>query len=247
MKKILGSKAWDIVWITCGEAALLYCVYKNYVDNYAGQSKSAWDWFLLFIVGIGSILAPLIVNLMANQKAKLATGLGTIGAVLDAINYFSLGIVGSCVTAVWAFITYLKGFITYRKKSLEVSKVSRKNLIISLVVAIVGSVIAFFLGGYMTSADPVWFKICNILLIFSMLISQYLLIEGNSASWFAWIVTNVFQIITTAYPAFVLHNSASLGYFVVSIMFIINSVKGAVLWYKPSGKESKDEKQATNA
>lgn len=246
LKKVMGSKAWDIIWLACGWGALIIATLLPII-----QGQASFDiWTAINLVG--AILAPLIVNLMANQKIKLGSGIGIIGAGLDVANYFRLGIMGSVMTAIWAFITYIKGFITFGKQTGEfkASKTSKKDLITCAVVAVIGCAIVVWLYYIANPAslpdfissqvagmqkDPTWFQICNILLIVSMMVSQYLLTAGNASAWFAWIVTNAFQVITTAYSAFALGQGPA--YFVVSIMFVFNTIKGCVMWYEP--KDSK--------
>ena len=267
MKKIMGSKLWDIIWLICGWSILITVSSLSFDPNAgvamvseAEQSsviRMNWIWFIVTLVG--AVLAPLIVNFMANQKVKIGSGLGIIGAGLDVANYWHMGIIGSVMTAVWAFITYIKAFISFSKKSsgddgkFQAAKTSKKDLIVCGAVALIGCTVAvtlyfapvsLFAGSFMEAnimsiqGDPMWIKICNIILIVSMMISQYLLTAGNSSAWFAWIVTNILQIITAGYAAFGTGEMGNPAYFIVGIMFIINTVKGCVMWYEPASEKA---------
>lgn len=140
MRNVMSSKAWDIIWLVCGWTALIVATLLPII-----QGTGNFDiWVGINL--IGAILAPLIVNLMANQKVKLGTGMGIVGAGLDAANYFRLGIIGSVMTAIWAFITYVKGFITFSKKDeFKASKTSKKDLLSCAIVAVISCSIVVWL------------------------------------------------------------------------------------------------------
>ncbi|MDO4730781.1 MAG: nicotinamide mononucleotide transporter [Clostridia bacterium] len=259
----MGSKAWDIIWLACGWGTLITVSILSFdpkagvgmpgsADDHYTETMN-WVWFIVTL--IGAILAPLIVNLMANQKVRLGSGIGVVGAGLDVANYWNMGIIGSVMTAVWAFITYVKGFISSGKQKGEfkAAKTSKKDLIVCGTVALIGCAVAvilyfapasMFAGTFMEDNviniqnDPMWIKICNIILIVSMMISQYLLTAGNASAWFAWIITNILQIITAGYVAFGSAETGNPAYFIVGLMFIINTVKGCVMWYEPSDKKA---------
>ena len=220
--KILKSKTWDIIWLIVGIVLVLWSAYYSYEGSVN---------LLLVTSCVGGILGLVIVNLFANQKGKIASALGVVGAGFDTFNNYKFGLLGNVFVGVYCGILYLKGYFTLDKE-IEVTKVTRSNLYISVIISLVGAIVLYFYSGTILPENaPLWVIVLNIAVFLVQVISQYLMVEGKAVSWLGWILANFINIILQVYIIFQVNEPAAMIYLAMTIMYQLNSFKAAILWY----------------
>ncbi|WP_152392764.1 nicotinamide mononucleotide transporter [Paenibacillus guangzhouensis] len=220
--KVLKSKTWDTCWLILGIVLVIASTYYSYSGTFD---------LLLVTSFIGGILGMVIVLLFANQYGKTASGLGVVGAIFDTFNNFKYGLLGNVFVGIYCAALYAKGFLTMGKE-IEVTKVTKSNLYISAIIALVGSVVLYFYGGTILPADaPLWVIVFNVLVFLVQVISQYLMVEGKAISWIGWILANFINLALQIYVIVQGNSPTAMIYLSMTIMFQLNSIKAAILWY----------------
>jgi hypothetical protein len=227
--KIFKSRQWDISWLVVGIILVLIGTYNSIkVEGFFTDGV-----FNVTIVTscVGGILGMIIVQLFANQKGRLGSGLGVIGAGLDTFNYYKFGLLGNVFVGVYCAILYFKGFVTIKQK-LEVTKLTKLNLIVSLILAVFGAVVLYFFAGtILPEGAPIWVLVLNIVIFVVQVVSQYLMVEGKAISWIGWIVANFINIALNGYVVSQGLTPEALNYLFMTIMYQLNSFKAAFLWF----------------
>jgi nicotinamide riboside transporter PnuC len=227
--KIFKSKQWDVIWLVVGIALVLIGTYNSIkIEGFFTEGV-----FNVTIVTscVGGILGMVIVLLFANQKGKLGGGLGVIGAGLDTFNYYRFGLLGNVCVGIYCAVLYAKGFLTTGKK-LEVTKVTRLNLVVSIVLAVLGAVVLYFFAGTIQpEGAPIWVLVLNIAVFVVQVVSQYLMVEGKAISWIGWILANFINIALNGYIVSQGATPEALNYLFMTVMYQLNSFKAAFLWF----------------
>ena len=219
--RVLNSRIWDICWLTAG--VILVSISTIYIYN------GIFD-FLLITSFIGSIVGMITVNLFANKTGRLATGIGIIGTCLDAFNNYNYGLSGNVLVAIYSCIIYIKGFFTLGKQ-IKVTKFSKKNLYICIIICVIGVLILDYYGkSILPENAPLWVLVFNIIVFLVQIISQYLMVEGKAIAWFCFIISNILNVSLQFYMAFVGGQPETLIYLAMTVMYFLNNVKAIVLW-----------------
>ncbi len=219
--RLLNSRIWDICWIITG----VILVTISTIYTYSG----VFD-ILLITSFIGSIVGMITVNLLANKTGRLATGIGIIGTCLDAFNHYNYGLSGNVLVAIYSCIIYIKGFFTLGKE-IKVTKFSKKNLCICVIICVVGVLILDYYGqSILPENAPLWVLVFNILVFLVQIISQYLMVEGKIIAWFGFIIANILNISLQFYMAFVGGQQETLIYLAMTVMYFLNNIKAIALW-----------------
>jgi len=219
---ILNSKLWDTVWLATG---IILVTISTILSSKGNVNLVTITSF------VGSIVGMTVVLLLANQTGKLATGLGILGALLDTFNNYKFGLSGMMLVGIYAFFLYLKGFLTMGKQ-IKVTKVTKYNLIVSAIIAIGGALILYFFGGTILPVNaPGWVMTANILVFIIQVVSQYLMVEGKAVGWVGFCIINIINLFLQGYIIISGANPTAIIYFVMTVMFLLNSIKAVVLWY----------------
>lgn len=220
--RVLKSRLWDIIWLTVG----IVLVTLSTIYSYTGVIN-----LLLVTSFIGGIMGMIVVNLFANQKGKIASALGVVGACLDTFNNYRFGLLGNVFVGIYCGLLYLKGFFTLDQE-IKVTKITKSNLIISAVICLVGGVILYFCSASILPDNaPLWVLALNIAVFLVQVISQYLMVEGKAVSWFGWILANIINILLQLYLVLVVGQMEALIYLAMTGMYLLNSIKATILWY----------------
>jgi hypothetical protein len=219
--KLFKSKKWDTGWLIVGFAIVILSA----IHDWAGELQLVWVTSL-----IGGFLGMTIVLLFANQKGKAGSGLGVVGACFDSFNYYNYGLLGNVFVGIYCGILYLRGFFTLGKE-LKVTKVTKLNLIICIILGIAGGVLLFFFAKtILPEGAPIWVIVLNIAIFIVQVVSQYLMVEGKAVSWIGWIIANFMNIALNGY-AVSIGTSGAMIYLAMTIMYQLNSFKAAFLWF----------------
>ncbi|MDR1450138.1 MAG: nicotinamide mononucleotide transporter family protein [Propionibacteriaceae bacterium] len=219
--KLVKSRQWDVGWLILGFALVIVSA----VHDWPGQIQAVWATSL-----IGGFLGMTIVLLFANQKGKLGSGLGVVGAGFDTFNYYNYGALGNVFVGVYCGLLYLKGFFTLGK-DIKVTKTTNLNLVIALGLAVVGGVVLYFFADtILPEGAPLWVLVLNVAIFLVQVISQYLMVEGKAISWIGWIIANFMNIALNGYFVSI-GTSGALIYLAMTVMYQLNSFKAAFLWY----------------
>jgi nicotinamide riboside transporter PnuC len=222
--KMFKSKTWDIGWLVVGIATVLGATYISATGEDGVGVTTITSC-------VGGILGMIIVQLYANGKAKLGNGMGVIGAGFDTFNNFQFGAIGNVLVGVYCACLYAKSFFTTGKE-IVVSKVTNMNLIISGIITVAGCLVIWQFGDTILPEDvPGWVVGLNVAIFIVQVISQYLMVEGKAISWIGWIIANVINIIIFLYTFLSGVSPEALVYFCMTVMYLLNSIKAAFLWY----------------
>lgn len=223
IEKIFLSKVWDISWITVGIILVSLSTYYSYLQDQ--------EVYLLITSFLGGVIGLLVVNFYAKGRGRLGSGLGVFGACFDTFNNYQFGLLGNVFVGIYCAILYAKGFFTLGKK-IKVTNITKTNLYVSTLIAIVGAVVIIFFGSSILPDNaPMWVIIMNIMVFIIQVLSQYLMVEGKAISWFGWIIANFINIALFLYSIIVAHESSAAIYLCLNIMYQLNSVKGILTWY----------------
>ncbi|MDR3304862.1 MAG: nicotinamide mononucleotide transporter family protein [Clostridiales Family XIII bacterium] len=219
--KLFKSKQWDIIWLIVGYVLVVV----GAIHDWSGSFQLIWLTSL-----IGGFLGLTIVLSFANQKGKLGSGLGVIGACFDSYNYYNFGLLGNVFVGVYCAILYAKGFFTLGKE-LKVTKFTRLNLLVSVILAVCGAVVLYFFANtILPEGAPVWVLALNIIVFVVQVVSQYLMVEGKAVSWIGWILANFINIALNGYMVYT-GQPGALIYLAMTVMYQLNSFKAAFLWF----------------
>jgi hypothetical protein len=219
--KLFKSKKWDTGWLIVGFTIVILSA----LHDWAGSIEVVWVTSL-----IGGFLGMTVVLLFANQKGKAGSGLGVLGAGFDSFNYYNYGLLGNVFVGIYCGVLYLRGFFTLGKE-LAVTKFTRMNLIICVILGLAGGAILFFFAGkILPEGAPAWVIVFNIAIFIVQVVAQYLMVEGKAVSWIGWIIANFMNIGLNGYEVYI-GQSGALIYLAMTVMYQLNSFKAAFLWY----------------
>ncbi|MDR3127855.1 MAG: nicotinamide mononucleotide transporter family protein [Bifidobacteriaceae bacterium] len=224
--KLFTSRIWDYLWLYIG---IILILFFSIIDF------TTWN-VLWFTSTIGSVLGLVIVQAMANLKGKFGSALGVLGAVLDGFNNYNYGIMAQVLLVIYTGFTYIVGFFTLQKR-IKVSQTNISNLIVSLTVGLIGIMILYFFGtGLLPANTPIYVFAITVLSFIIQVVAQYLMIKGKSLSWFLWTAANILNIFVYGELYFLKLEPMAIFYLIMTIMYLLNSIKAIFVWYSESEK-----------
>lgn len=225
--KFFKSKGWDRFYFIYGFGITII----SSIIAFMHEGQNMW---LVLLTFIQTILGLSLVNFFANQKGKIGCYLGIPDTLLGAFNYCMNGSMGDMCVSIYSLVIYLRGlFFKKIDNKMNISKMKRKNLIVTICVCILGSIIIFCFSDkiiFKYHNAPFWILVLNVAIFLIAMVCQYLQVEGVFLAWPLRLLQVACSVTLYIWLITVQDSYATLIYLAKQSIYLMNNVKGIVIW-----------------